>query len=324
MTTEIAVNRMKHRILILEKYADVYARELTQRFSNIEVHKAATAADIAVDLATIDVLFAFGIAINDDLIARARKLKWIASLATGVDHFLRCPSLKPETILTSARGIHGPAMRETTSSLMLAVARNTARLVENKAAHRWDRGERWPLLAGKAAVVVGIGVSGIAIGELLKAFGMRVVGVSRTPRVIAGFDEMVETARLAEIAADADFLINVLPGSEDNRGIFSRAVFAAMKPTAIFINVGRGETVDEAALVDCLKQKRIAGAGLDVFQNSPLRPDSPFWDLPNVVISPQIGGYFMGYEEHVMPLLMDNMGLFLAGRCGEMQNVVKH
>jgi phosphoglycerate dehydrogenase-like enzyme len=311
-------------ILVLDKYADVYEREITKRFSGVAVHKAASMADTKVDPATIDVLLAFGIAIDDGLIARMSNLKWIASLATGVDHFLRCPSLKRDTIITSARGIHGPAMRETAASLMLALSRDATRLVHNKDAQRWDRGERWPLLAGKTAAIVGIGVSGIAIGELLKAFGMRVIGLSRSPRQIVGFDEIVPTSRLAEIAAQADWLINVLPGSDDNRGIFSRAVFTAMKPSAYFINVGRGETVDEAALIECLKTKRIAGAGLDVFQNAPLKPDSPFWDLPNVYISPQIGGYFIGYEEHAMPLLMENMGLFLAGRVKEMQNVVAH
>jgi phosphoglycerate dehydrogenase-like enzyme len=312
------------KILVLEKFADVYARELAARFSGVEVHKATTAADISVDLATIDVLFAFGIAIDDRLIADAKNLKWIASLATGVDHFLRCPHLRRETILTSARGIHGPSMRETAAWLMLATSRDAARLVHAKDAHRWERGERWPLLAGKTAVVVGIGVSGIAIGELLKAFGMRVIGVSRTPREVAGFDAMRPTDRLAEAAAEADYLIDVLPASDDNRAIFSRAVFAAMKPSAVFVNVGRGETVDEAALIDALRDRRIAGAGLDVFQNSPLKPDSPFWDLPNVVVSPQQGGYFVGYEEHAMPLLMENMRRFLAGRVREMENVVGH
>jgi len=159
---------------------------------------------------------------------------------------------------------------------------------------------------------------------LLKAFGMRVVGVTRTPRAVAGFDAMVPTAELARAAAEADYLINVLPGSDENRGIFSRAVFAAMKPGGCFINVGRGETVDEAALIEGLRSKRIAGAGLDVFQNSPLRPDSPFWDLPNVVVSPQVGGFFDGYEDHVMPLLLENMRRFLTGRVGEMENVVRH
>jgi phosphoglycerate dehydrogenase-like enzyme len=312
------------KILILEKFADIYERELSARFSGIEIHKAATAADVGVDLATIDVLFAFGIAIDDRLMAEARNLKWIASLATGVDHFLRCPHLRRETILTSARGIHGPSMRETAAWLMLAVSRNAARLVHAKDAHRWERGERWPLLAGKTAVVVGIGVSGIAIGELLRAFDMRVIGVSRTPRAVPGFDAMMPTDRLAQAAAEADYLINVLPASEENREIFGRPVFAAMKPGAVFINVGRGETVDEAALIDSLKSGRVAGAGLDVFQNSPLRPDSPFWELPNVVISPQQGGYFAGYEEHVMPLLIENMRRFLDGRVGEMENVVAH
>jgi D-2-hydroxyacid dehydrogenase (NADP+) len=311
-------------VLVLEKFADIYERELMARFPDLVVHKAATMADIAVDLATVDVLFAFGIAIGDSLIARMTHLKWIASLATGVDHFLRCPSLERNTIVTSARGIHGPAMRETVATLMLALSRDVRRLVNNKAAHRWERGERWPLLAGKTAVVVGIGVSGIAIGELLKAFGMRVVGVTRTPRAVAGFDTMVPTAELARAAAEADYLINVLPGSDDNRGIFNHAVFAALKPDAYFINVGRGETVDEAALIDGLKSKRIGGAGLDVFQSSPLKPDSPFWDLPNVVISPQVGGFFIGYEDYVMPLLMENMRRFLAGRVREMENVVEH
>jgi len=312
------------KLLVLEKFAGVYERELGPRFPGLEIHKAATAADIAVDLAAIDVLFAFGIAINDGVIARATNLKWIASLATGVDHFLRSPSLKPQTILTSARGIHGPAMRETVASLMLALTRDAPRLVQNKAAHRWDRGERWPLLAGKTVVVVGVGVSGTAIAELLKAFGMRVIGVTRTPRTLAGFDAMVPTDRLAQAAAEADFLVNVLPASNENREIFGRAVFAAMKPSAYFINVGRGETVDEAALIDCLAGRRIAGAGLDVVQNSPLPSDSLFWDLPNVYLSPMIGGYFVGYEAQVMPLLIDNMRLFLAGRYGEMINVVVH
>ena len=100
--------------------------------------------DIAVDLATIDVLVAFGIAINDGLLARANRLKWIASLATGVDHFLRCPSLKRDTILTSGRGIHGPAMRETVASLMLALSRDTPRLVRRMKRGDWDIKGRYP------------------------------------------------------------------------------------------------------------------------------------------------------------------------------------
>jgi phosphoglycerate dehydrogenase-like enzyme len=132
----------------------------------------------------------------------------------------------------------------------------------------------------------------------------------------------MHTDRLIEAAARADYLINVLPGSPENIGLFTGDVFAAMKPTARFVNVGRGETVDQDALIDALRTGRIAGAALDVFSTRPLPPESPLWDMPNVVITPHIGGYVAEYEDYVMPIVIDNMRHFLAGRRGEMRNIV--
>jgi phosphoglycerate dehydrogenase-like enzyme len=152
---------------------------------------------------------------------------------------------------------------------------------------------------------------------------MKVIGVTRTMREIAGFTAMMPTDRLVDAAAAADYLINVLPANPENIGLFSREVFAAMKASAFFINIGRGETVDEAALIDCLRAKRIAGAALDVFTARPLPPSSPLWDLPNVVITPHIGGYVAEYERYVMPIVIDNMRHFLAGRPEAMRNVVR-
>jgi phosphoglycerate dehydrogenase-like enzyme len=315
---------MSLNVLVLETYADVYARHLREAFPGIAVHPMTAIADIGLDLAAIDVLVAFGISVDDDLIRQATRLKWIQSLATGVDHFLRCPSLRSETILTSARGIHGPAMRETVAWLMLTMSRDTPRLVRQQAEHRWDRSRPWPLLAGKSAVVVGTGVIGSAVGHLLRALGLLVVGVSRTPRQAEGFDAMVETARLVEAVGDTDYVINILPGGPQNVGMIGAAVFAAMKSTAFFINVGRGETVDEQALIAALRDRRIAGAGLDVFHTEPLPADSPLWDLPNAFICPHIGGMFAEYEDSVMPILTENLRLFLAGRTAEMRNVVPH
>ena len=137
-----------------------------------------------------------------------------------------------------------------------------------------------------------------------------------------GFDEMIATANLVEAARRADYLINMLPASNDNLGIFDAKVFGAMKPSAYYISAGRGQTVDEAALLAVLRERRIAGAALEVFQTEPLPPDSPFWDLPNVFITPHIGGYVVEYEDFIMPLIVDNMRLFLAGRQGEMRNIV--
>ncbi len=104
--------------------------------------------------------------------------------------------------------------------------------------------------------------------------------------------------------------------------MFDAKIFGAMKPSAYYISAGRGQTVDEAALLAALRERRIAGAALEVFQTEPLPPDSPFWDLPNVFITPHIGGYVVEYEDFIMPLVVDNMRLFLAGRQGEMQNIV--
>ena len=273
------------------------------------------------DLSDVDVLLSFGIEVQDYLFARMPRLKWIQSLATGVDHFLRCPSLKPDVLITSGRGIHGPAMRETVLYMMMAISRDVTRRVEDNKAHVWGR-QFWSILCGKTAMIAGVGIVGIAIAQLLKALGMRVVGVTRTPRNVECFDAMVPADRLREAVGSADYVINVLPASADNIGLFDGAIFAAMKPSAYYISAGRGQTVDEPALIAALRDKRIAGAALDVFQTEPLPPDSPFWGLPNVFITPHLGGYFIEYEEFVLPIVIENMRLFLAGRPKDMQNIV--
>jgi phosphoglycerate dehydrogenase-like enzyme len=309
------------KVLIIDVHAENYRDRLHAEFPELEFILAHSAAEAGGDLADADVLIGFGINVDDLIFRRATGLKWIQSLATGVDHFLRCASLGTDVLITSGRGIHGPSMREQIVYLMMAASRDAARQAADKTAHRWER-RLWSTLNGKTAVVVGVGIVGIAIGELLKALGMRVIGVTRTPRVIAGFDEITPTSRLFDAARRADYLINVLPASAENLGLFDAALFAAMKPTAYFINGGRGQTVDETALIAALRERRIAGAGLDVFQATPLPPDSPFWDLPNVFITPNVGGYIVDYEELIMPLVIENMRLFLAGRLSDMHNIV--
>jgi len=311
-------------VLVLDRFAGVYERHLRREFPALGIHTAVTAHDIEVPLDAIDVLVAFGVAINDELIGNARNLKWIQSLATGVDHFLKSPGLRSDTLLTSARGIHGAPMRETVALLILGVTRNVHRLVDHQRSRRWERGDPWPLLAGKTALVLGSGVSGSSIGKLLQAFGMTTIVATRTPRPVAGFDRSIPLANVAAAVPEADFVIDVLPGGPEHAGVVGRTVFDAMKPSAVFINVGRGETIDEPALIDALRAGRIAGAGLDVVARTPLAPESPLWDMPNVLLSPHIGAYFREYEDHVMPILTGNMRLFLAGRTAEMRNLVSH
>jgi D-2-hydroxyacid dehydrogenase (NADP+) len=308
-------------VLVLDDHAKIYADNLRREFPALTVHAAREEVSTPQDLSGIDVFIAFGNDLGDDLFRRMTRLKWIQSLATGTDQFRRMPSLRADVLITSARGIHGPPMRELVAYFMLFLARDAMGQIADQRAHRWDR-RYWSLLAGKTAMIVGLGVGGTAIGELLKAFGMTVIGTTRAPRPLAGFDEVVPRSRLLEAVRRTDYLINILPSAPENRDLIGSDVFGAMKPTAFFINVGRGDTVDENALIAALREKRIAGAGLDVFRSRPLAADSPLWDLPNVVLTPHSGGYVWEYEHYMMPILLDNMRLFLAGRQSEMKNIV--
>jgi phosphoglycerate dehydrogenase-like enzyme len=314
---------MAVKVLVVDIHAELYRDRLQAEFPGLDFMLFHKSAEVSRDLSDIDVMIMFGIEIRDQMLHDAPRLKWIQSLATGVDHFLRCPSLRRDVLITSGRGIHGVPMREHVLYLMLAISHDAKRQVEDSQRHAWQR-RLWTTLHGKTAVIAGTGVVGAAIGEMLQALGMHVIGVSRTPRVTRGFDEIVASDRLRQAASQADYLINVLPAAPDNAALFDAALFEAMKSTAYYISAGRGQTVDEAALIKALRQSRIAGAALEVFQTEPLPADSPFWELPNVFITPHVGGYIVEYEDFVMPLVIDNMRLFLAGRQKEMTNIVAH
>ncbi len=308
-------------VLVLETYADAYREALRREFGDLEIQVATTPADGAVDFGKVEVLIAFGMGITDALFTRMPALKWVQSLATGVDHFLRSKTLPADVILTSGRGIHGPAMRETVLHLMLSVSHDSNRLVADKNASRWER-RPWPLLAGKTAMVLGTGVAGSAIGSALQALGMRVIGISGTPRDVDGFDAVRSRGDLVSAAGEADYVINVLPADRANLNLIGRELFTAMKPRAYFINVGRGETVDEAALIEALDQRQIAGAGLDVFATEPLPATSPLWIMPQVFMAPHVGGLFEEYADMALPLIIGNIRAFLSGRNDQMINMI--
>jgi phosphoglycerate dehydrogenase-like enzyme len=312
---------MPVKILVVDIHAELYRDRLLAEFPDLQFILFHNAAEVACDLSDIDVMITFGIEIRDHMLRDAPQLKWIQSLATGVDHFLRCPSLRPDVLITSGRGVHGLPMREHVLYLMLAIGHDAKRQVEDQQQHVWQR-RLWTTLHGKTAVIAGSGIVGSAIGEMLQALGMYVIGVSRTVRKARGFDEILASDRLREAAARSDYLINILPATPENTALFDAGLFAAMKSSAYYISAGRGQTVDEAALIAALRERRIAGAAFDVFQTEPLPPESPFWTMPNVFITPHVGGYIVEYEDFIMPLIIGNMRLFLAGRQKEMANIV--
>lgn len=265
----------------------------------------------------------YGHHFSEALLARAPSLQWIQSLTTGVDAILRLKALKADVVVTSTAGMHAPQMSEMAFLHMLVLARNYAHMLDNQRSATW---ERWPqpLLYGKTIVILGVGAIALGLAKRCRAFEMQVIGVSATPRALPDFDRVMPRGELEGAAALADFLVALVPLSRETRNIVGARVFAAMKPSAYFINLARGGVCDEQALLAALEQKHIAGAGLDVFQIDPLPREHPLWRAPRVVITPRLGGISDIYQQQFLPYLEANLGCYAKDAAADMLNIVTH
>jgi phosphoglycerate dehydrogenase-like enzyme len=306
-----------------EADASVFESRIRQDIPQIRIlatndrNTALTAAEDA------EVLIGHHFQFDNNMLERARNLRWIQSLTTGTDAILKLSALRPEVLVTSTRGMHGPQMCELLFLQMLSLLRDTSRLSRNQAEGRW---ERWPqpLLLGKTVVLVGVGAISEHIAPRCQAFGMTVYGVSSTARTPAGFERVFTREQLREAAGLADFLVLIVPHSPQTENLIDAAVIAAMKPTAFLINIARGGVLDEEALLLALRDKRIAGAALDVFRQQPLPQSHPLWRTENVMVTPLIGGMSNIYLDQAYGVVCDNLRHFLAGRPDNLVNLVPH
>jgi phosphoglycerate dehydrogenase-like enzyme len=152
---------------------------------------------------------------------------------------------------------------------------------------------------------------------------MTVAGISSSPRNVAGFDRMHHRDELGFAVKDLDFLVLLTPYTPATRGMVDARVLSAMKPSSCLVNLARGGVVDEEALIAALIEGRIAGAALDVFAAEPLPPEHAFWGMPNVIVTPHLGGFFEGYPRYALPVVEENLRKFLAGDLKNMLNIVK-
>jgi phosphoglycerate dehydrogenase-like enzyme len=214
-------------------------------------------------------------------------------------------------------------MSELAFLFMLSLARDIRSVLGNQRQHLWDR-QPQHLLFGKTAMLVGVGRIAEALAQRCKSFGMRVLGVSTGRTSAPGFDVIHPRQTLRAVVIEADFLVVLVPHTRETHHLIDAGVLGAMKPAAMLINLARGDVIDEAALIRALTAGRIAGAALDVFHTEPLPNDSPLWDLPNVIITPHIGGMSDIYAEQVLPLLIDNLSAFMAGTPERMRYIVRN
>jgi phosphoglycerate dehydrogenase-like enzyme len=223
--------------------------------------------------------------------------------------------------LSTRAGVHAPQMSELAFLYMLAFARDVRAILARQAAAQWVRSPQ-RLLAGAQVVIVGVGRIAESLARRCQAFEMRVTGVSGSRAEAPGFDRVVGRERLTEAARGADYLIVIAPYTPDNHHLVSRSVIEALPPTAVLINIARGAVVDETALIDALTARRLAGAGLDVFMQEPLPANHVLWTLPNVLLTPHIGGVSANLVEQLTPLLAENLARWFASPRRPLLNAV--
>ena len=299
-----------------------YRAMLLERFPQLTINVVGHHNDVGPYIADTEVLLCFSPPMADHVVRDAPKLKWIQALGTGVDNIVDLPSLGSDVVVTNVRGIHGAPVSEAAIAYMLSLARSLPQSALAQTRNAW---ERWPseLLDNKTVGIYGVGLIAEYLAPICKAFGMKTIGFSGTPRPAPGFDRMVARAELVKTAPELDFLVALAPLTPETRNVIGEKVFAAMKPSAYLVNVARGGVVDEKALVEALESGRISGAALDVFSQEPLPPNSPLWKTKNLTIFPHMGGYSEGYEDRAMPTIAGNMECYLSGDFKKMTNIVR-
>jgi len=255
-----------------------------------------------------------------DAVHEGPALRWVQARNAGagqqVAQALELDRAAVERVaVTTASGVHAGPLAEFTLMGLLVFAKRLPRMQRDKARRYWPPQEQ-PSgeLRGQTVLVVGAGAIGTEIARLAKAFGMTVLAVKRdVSEPVEHVDELHPIERLHELAGRADAIASVLPGTDATRGLIDAGVFAAAKPGAVFVNVGRGTAVEEDALVDALRDGTLAGAALDVFVEEPLPDDSPLWDLENVIVAPHGVALVEAEEPRIVDLFIDNLRRHRAG-----------
>ncbi|MDT0307802.1 D-2-hydroxyacid dehydrogenase [Streptomyces sp. DSM 44917] len=245
---------------------------------------------------------------------------WVHTASAGVDRLLFPALTASEAVVTNARGVFDRPIAEYVAGLVLAMAKDFPRTWELQRRRRWEHRDAQKV-SGSLAVVVGSGPIGRRIGVTLRALGVETELVGRRARDgDPDFGRVHAVDEMERLLPDADWVVCAAPLTAETTGMFDAAAFSLMKPTARFINVGRGQHVVESDLAEALRSGRLAGAALDVFASEPLPGDSALWELPGLIVSPHMSGDTAGWRDDLSEQFCDNFDRWVAGR--PMINVV--
>jgi phosphoglycerate dehydrogenase-like enzyme len=294
-----------------------FAERLRQQFPQLQVADGSDSAEAEAQLRDSEV--AVTVSLSSEQFRAAPKLRWIHSPAAAVHEIMTPELVNSAVIVTNGRDVHGPVVAEHVMGLIFAWAKSIPQAVRLQQRHQWGKEIIWNgrnrprEIAGATAGLIGLGSIGRAVARHASALGMNVIAARERPEQgsAPGVHQVFASSQIDKLLEQSDFVVLAAPITPATRGLINSERLARMKPDAYLINVGRGQLIDEAALIDVLGNHRIAGAALDVFDIEPLPPDSPLWDLENLLITPHTAGLAEKLWEREYALFTENLQRYL-------------
>lgn len=305
-----------HKLVIVEHMHESYMKQLIQMAPNWQIICSKDSADYLPHLKDAEIISGWNEHAAMECLKPGTSLRWIHSWGAGVNTMPLGFLKEQNIILTNSSGVHGYPISETIFAMMLSLTRKIHIYMRNQLKVEW-KFESNPLeMHGKTIGILGVGDIGLEVARLAKAFGMEVLGYRRSGQPMPGIDIMFEYGRqgLNELLNRSDYIVNTLPLTRETKNLIGRDQFESMKRTAFYINIGRGETTDTEALTQVLRENRIAGAGLDVFEQEPLPIENPLWELENVILTPHTSGMTEHYTKRVMDVFIPDFQDYLGGK----------
>lgn len=298
-------------VLSTTKLTKEIREQLIEKYPSVEFEFVESINEAEVSITKADILLTYGEDLTATQIEKAKQLKWIMVISAGMDEmplkFIKEKGIK----VTNARGIHQIPMAEYAISMLLHVYRQADTFRRNQFSHNWDRSVEIQEISNKTMTIVGAGAIGEELARLAKAFHMKTIGVSNSGKGKKYIDQMYQTSDVHEALKEADFVVSILPSTDETYYFYKQAHFNTMKETAVYLNMGRGNAVQSETLIMALDQNQISHAILDVYEQEPLPENHPLWDHPKVTMTPHVSGKSPYYITRAIAIFEENLTTYL-------------
>ncbi|WP_338707980.1 D-2-hydroxyacid dehydrogenase [Paenibacillus amylolyticus] len=266
------------------------------------------------ELKEAEIILGWSPLVTEHALKQDSLLKWVQVWSAGVDNLPFADLQQKNVQVTSANGVHAIPITEIILGMMLSHSRWLRQAMLHQQHAEWKAPAKpLPELHGKTAVIVGVGEIGTETARILKALGMRTIGVRRSGKDVPNVDQMYDMTGLHEALNQGDYVINILPLTDETKHIYDQTAFEQFRSGACFVNVGRGPSVKTEALLNALQNGQVAFAALDVFEEEPLPADHPLWGMDNVLITPHIAGSTEQYADRAVDIFVKNLEAYVAG-----------